>query len=336
MLVFWKCRQRRSMHGSIIIVLVLLLLIITIFLLARIYWEAHHFVIRNYLITNPKLDTLTREIRIVFIGDLHNHCYGKDNDILVQAIREQEPELILITGDMIVAKNHVSYDVAVRFLQQLPSICPVYYANGNHEQRLKAFPQRYGEYEPYRKLLINAGIHVLENPSEDIKVHGIPIRITGLEIPLIRRSEARFNRKERVDAPMIRSLVGKHKKACYEILLAHNPMHYKGYLSWGADLILSGHLHGGMIRIPGWRGLVTPHMHLLPKYSGEITKFKDQALLITRGLGSHTIKIRLFNKAEVVVIHLTTKAMIEESVRIKAEELTFQQAYTIQTQADKV
>lgn len=295
------------------------------FLLRRLHWEKHNFVVRNYLVTAPKLDSLRHEIRVVFIGDLHNYCYGKDNDILIQEIIAQEPELILITGDMLVAKRYTSYDVAVRFLQQLPKICPVYYSNGNHEQRLKENPERYGDFEPYRMLLKKAGIHLLENESTTIELRGIAIRITGLELPL---PKSKLSGQYKVSKLLIESLIGQVSGTHYEILLAHNPMHYKYYLEWGADLILAGHLHGGIIRIPGWRGLVTPHMQLFPKYSGEITKFEDQTLLVTRGLGSHTIKVRLFNKAEVVCIHLTTRVIITELHRLRLEEAKLQAAYT--------
>ena len=89
-----------------------------------------------------------------------------------------------------------------------------------------------------------------------------------------------------------------------QILLAHNPAFSEIYKEWGADLVLAGHLHGGLVRVPGFRGIITPQLKLFPKYSGEMRKDKNQAVIVSRGLGMHTIKIRLFNKAEVVSVCL--------------------------------
>ena len=90
----------------------------------------------------------------------------------------------------------------------------------------------------------------------------------------------------------------------YTILLAHNPAYMDVYLEWGADLVLSGHLHGGLVRIPGLGGIVTPQGFFFPKYSGEMTREGEQTVIVSRGLGSHTLNIRLFNVPELISIHL--------------------------------
>ncbi len=76
----------------------------------------------------------------------------------------------------------------------------------------------------------------------------------------------------------------------------------KAYLSWGADLVLSGHLHGGIVRIPGFRGVISPGFELFPKYSGGCCREGSQTAVVSRGLGSHTIPVRLFNEAELIVL----------------------------------
>jgi predicted MPP superfamily phosphohydrolase len=78
----------------------------------------------------------------------------------------------------------------------------------------------------------------------------------------------------------------------------------KNYVEWGADLVLSGHLHGGIVRIPGLVGAISPSFEIFPKYSGDLYYEEDTAIVVSKGLGTHTINIRLFNSAEVVVIHL--------------------------------
>ena len=86
--------------------------------------------------------------------------------------------------------------------------------------------------------------------------------------------------------------------------MAHNPAYMDAYLEWGADMILSGHLHGGLVRVPVLGGIVTPQGFLFPKYSGEMTKVGDQTVIVSRGLGTHTLNIRFFNTPELVCICL--------------------------------
>ena len=88
-------------------------------------------------------------------------------------------------------------------------------------------------------------------------------------------------------------------------MIAHNPIFANSYLDWGADLVLSGHLHGGVVRLPGIGGIITPDFTLFPKFSGELTKVNDASVVVSKGIGIHTIKVRLFNPAEVVVMHIS-------------------------------
>ena len=90
----------------------------------------------------------------------------------------------------------------------------------------------------------------------------------------------------------------------YSEIARHNPAYMDAYLEWGADLVLSGHLHGGLVRIPGLGGIVTPQGFFFPKYSGEMTREGEQTVIVSRGLGSHTLNIRLFNVPELISIHL--------------------------------
>ncbi len=240
------------------------------------------------------------EHRLVFLSDLHNQVYGRGNSRLLRAVRNAEPEVILAGGDMLVGKAGRSYEAAADFVRQMSSICPVYYANGNHEQRMKEMPECYGQdYFEYKAKLEEAGVHFLENDSAEIRLGRLPVRITGLEIPLScygRLGKGELNKKQ------VEERIGKRKPSVYEILLAHNPVYMKTYFKWGADLVLSGHFHGGIVRIPGITGIISPGFRIFPRYSGGIYKEGTQTAVVSKGLGSHTIPIRLFNPAEVVVL----------------------------------
>lgn len=257
----------------------------------------------------------TPELRIIFLSDLHNKEYGKNNADLLEAIRQEQPDLILIGGDMLIGKPEGKtgstskqqkdiYHAALRFVGKLPEICPVYYANGNHEQRMKEDQEEYGNvYERYSKALRNAGVHFLENESIVLRVRGQDIRITGLELP---EEIYRKFRKITVEKRNIEKCVGKAAdgSGIFQILLAHNPAYFPAYKEWGADLVLSGHLHGGIIRLPFLGGLISPQAVPFPKYSGEMTREGEHTIIVSRGLGTHTVNLRFLNEAEVIVIHL--------------------------------
>lgn len=263
--------------------------------------ELKNFRVTDYSITSEKLAGLQREYRVVFLSDLHNKIYGRENEPLLNAIRRSEPDLILIGGDMLIGKAGCPYDAALQFVRQLPKIAPVYYGNGNHEQRMKERPEIYGDvYEKYKKELVRAGVTFLENASADLDFDGISIRLSGFEPPMT--CYKKFAKAEDVTADMLHEF-GRPDGERYRILLGHNPALVDSYRSWGADLTLSGHLHGGIIRLPFLGGLITPQAKLFPRHSGEYSEENGRVLIVSKGLGTHTVNIRFCNPAEVVVVH---------------------------------
>ena len=284
-----------------------LILIGVILVLCIAEWmrEIFTFHITHYDIVSEKLNKLTKEKRIVFLTDLHNNSYGTNNEKLLASVREQKPDLILIGGDMLVGKADISTKVAEDFVNQLTEICPVYYANGNHEQRMKIYLERFGtKYQKYKASVEQSGVQFLENEHIDLMFDSCPIQIHGLEIP--REGYKKFC-KTNVSLEQIEERIGKADSSKYQILLAHNPIYADTYLEWGADLVLSGHLHGGIVRLPGLGGMITPQFRLLPKYSGELTVKNGKSVVVSKGLGTHTIKIRFLNPAELIVLHLKGK-----------------------------
>ena len=246
-------------------ILIIAIVIIILGMIVENIRELHGFRTTVYKIASPKLMGLQEEKRIVFLSDLHNYSYGEENGRLFQAIISARPDLILIGGDMLVRKDGNSYEDTLRLLCRLPSICKVYYANGNHEQKLKERPEAYSQsYKDYQSRLCSAGIVFLENESVRIPWDGAGICITGLEIGL--DGYRKFGRRP-MEEEEIESRVGAADSS-YQILLAHNPAYVEAYRKWGADLILSGHLHGGIVRIPGIGGVIAPDLTLFPKYSG--------------------------------------------------------------------
>lgn len=283
----------------------IILIIVAVFIvycLIEMIRELRDFRVTKYRICSQKLNGIKREKKIIFLSDLHNRMYGEENERLLESIRNQHPDLILIGGDMLVRKDGNSYDKTVHFLAKLPGICPVYCANGNHEQKLKELPDKYEQsYEEYKKALTASGIHMLENASETVKLEEVPVKLSGLEIPL--GAYARFGKKE-LSLKEITDRIGEHGDD-YQILLAHHPGYMKEYLAYGADLILGGHYHGCVVQLPGIGGVISTNFTLFPKYSGGIYQEGEQIAVVSRGLGTHSVPLRLWNWPELIVLELS-------------------------------
>lgn len=267
--------------------------------------EIRTFRVTHYEIESKKLSGLQNERTVVFLTDLHDNCYEKNNQPLIDAVRAQKPELILIGGDMLIGQPHLKTDIAEEFVTALTQICPVYYANGNHEFRMKLDSEKYGNrYQQYKERLEQAGVLFLENEHVDVAWDQCKVQIHGLEIP---REYYKKFKKLSMDPQVVSDAIGERDNEKYQVLLAHNPTYMQAYCEWGADLILAGHFHGGVVRLPMIGGVISPQFHLFPKYSGELTVEGDKSIVVSKGLGTHTFKVRFLNPAEIVVLHMKGK-----------------------------
>lgn len=271
-------------------------------LMLEIWKELHEFKVKRFRIKLPFETAKEETVKLVFLSDLHGKQYGERNKELVSAILKEWPDYILIGGDLLTRKKESMDSTAVSLLRRLVKLCPVYLANGNHEQKMRVNPEEYGgRYEAYIREAKRLGVHVLVNETEYLDMKGIPAAVSGLEIPL--GCYAHFRTRELVYSD-IRERIGKAENGRYHILLAHSPVYFDTYAKWGADLSLSGHLHGGIIGIPKLGGLITPQARPFPKYSGGIYRKGKKLGIVSRGLGTHTVNVRLFNPAELAVVEI--------------------------------
>ena len=279
-------------------VIITVIAVILVIFLWIILYDSNRFVVRHYSIQDRRI---RKPVKAVVLADLHNKRYGKENERLLQAIDELHPDMILIAGDLLTAKPKADLDVAVGLVTKLSEKYPIYYGNGNHEHRLKLYPENYGEMgERYEAALQKAGVNRLVNAHVDLPEAGI--RIYGSEIDKLYYK--RFGIQPMDDA-YLQELLGQPAEENYTILIAHDPDYFPNYAAWGADLVLSGHVHGGMVRVPFWgRGVVSPNIRLFPKYDGGEFTLGKATMLLSRGLGMHTIPIRLFNPGEILEVNL--------------------------------
>lgn len=271
-----------------------------VFCIGCIIIDMNRFVTRQYKTTSSKVE---REFHFVFISDLHNKTYGRNNRRLMNAIKRINPEAVFIAGDMLTSKPGKDFKTAVDLLEQLIQRYPVFYGNGNHEQRLLLYPEVYGSMgADYEEALSKMGIKRLVNEKVTLKSHNIIVK--GLEMD--RCYYKRFT-KAKMQDDYLESVLGVHKESSYEILIAHNPDYFRQYAEYGADLVLSGHVHGGICKIPFLGGVISPSLRIFPKYDGGIFyhKKKNKAssvMILSRGLGTHTLPIRLWNPGELIEV----------------------------------
>lgn len=263
--------------------------------------ERRNFVVTDYKINVPQM-VRNQKVKVVVLSDLHNKVYGQNNCELIDTIRKLEPDGIIVGGDMLIAKRGHTPEVAIELMREMIKIAPIYCANGNHEQRMKEKTEIYGsEYVRYKNELEKLGVVILENETRCVKIGTMNYWISGLEIPSQFYERCKY---EVLEKTKITELIGEKKQEGYHILLAHNPVHSKVYAKWGADLVISGHLHGGIIRLPYLGGMITPQVHLLPKHSGGRYQEGDTQIIVSKGLGEHTVKIRFLNNPELIVLHM--------------------------------
>ncbi len=282
-----------------------IIIFIVICVLCILEWmrEIHTFKITHYYIRSKKLKGISRERKVILLSDLHGCSYGNNNDKLLRAIAKENPDYILVAGDMLVGKPNEPTKVAEEFMTRLPEIAEVFHANGNHEQRFKEMPETYGDVYPgYIEKLERAGVHCLSNEKIELNWDDVPVNIYGLELG---HKKYRKFQKQVFQQDRVKNLLGDSDTSKYNIMIAHNPTFMDNYLEWGADLVVSGHVHGGVVRIPGIGGLISPQFILFPKYSGEMKKVGDKVAVVSKGIGLHTIKVRFLNPAEVVVMHIS-------------------------------
>lgn len=270
--------------------------ILAVLLLWVMLYDSNRFVVRKYTVEDLRI---RKPCRGVLLTDLHNKSYGKENERLLASIREQQPDFIFIAGDVLTAKPGASLEPALGLLRKLAGQYPVYYANGNHEHRLKLYPEVYGDMaRRYGEALAEIGITPLVNSHIDLPEYGIAVY--GSEIDKYFYKRLRIGKMERDYLP---GILGQASEDLFTVLLAHNPDYFPQYAVWGADLTLSGHIHGGVARVPFWgKGLVSPAWRLFPKYDGGVFKEGKATMLLSRGLGIHTIPVRIFNPAELWVV----------------------------------
>ena len=241
---------------------------------------------------------LKKNAKIVMISDLHNACYGEKNSELLHVVETISPDLILVAGDVIVGKTGLSVDTGVDFLNSLGESFPVFVGKGNHEMRTSIY-EKYGDMWETLYERTKDKVHWLINDSIYLADYNMTIYGLDMKPEYYRRFKKLY-----MDSAYLEEELRKPDKRSYNILIGHDPDYFEEYAAWGADICVSGHVHGGLIIIPHLGGLISPMIKFFPKYYKGVYNIGDSHMIVSAGMGLHTLKIRVNNEPDLVTINL--------------------------------
>lgn len=237
-------------------------------------------------------------LRILLLSDLHCNPLICNNEKVLQRLTAERPDVILLAGDMISKYGKTANDRVPAFLKKLTGIAPVVYGMGNHEEVLRTdFPEKFAAY---KKQVEEMGIFFPDNETVSFILQGKNVDFAGLTL----KHEYYYKRKRRaLPAEALEELVIETPENT--ILLAHFPDHFPEYKEL-APLVVSGHNHGGIIRLPVVGGFISPQLYI-PKYTRGCYTEDNSTMVVSAGIGSHSLPARLFNRVEYGVITTKTR-----------------------------
>ena len=259
-------------------------------------WGNTALEVNEYEVVSDRILQGFEGFRIAQVSDLHNAEFGEGNEKLIQMLSQTNPDIIVITGDLIDSR-HTDIEIALDFARLAIKLAPVYYVSGNHEARVH-------EYEDLKMGLAEAGVVILENQKVQITREGESITLMGIADPSF-QEDYLFGDSESVARQAIEDL--QNESDGYTILLSHRPELFGLYVDTGMDLVFSGHAHGGQFRLPFVGGLVAPNQGFFPKFDeGRYTE-ENTTMIVSRGVGNSIIPVRFNNRPEIVLVTLRNR-----------------------------
>ena len=256
------------------------------------YWQNNGIMLNEINYRNPKIPDSFDDYKIIHISDLHNKSFGKNQKRLMDKIRKNKPDIIVITGDLIDQRRY-DLNTAMEFVKKAVGITDVYYVSGNHELWS-------GKYEEIKKTLQGEGVTVLDDQKSQIVIEEDSIEIIGLSDPAFHNSYEEIEKYGELKN-RLKKLIDE---SVFQILLSHRPELFELYADAKVDLTFSGHTHGGQFRIPLVGGIIAAGQGLFPIYINALYTKGDSTMVVSRGLGNSIIPIRIGNRPELVVVRL--------------------------------
>lgn len=271
------------------------IILIFICLATFLRWQNNSIVINEIEFINNKIPKEFDGYRILQISDLHNKEFGSKQSTLLSKIQEINPDIIIITGDLI-DSNNTDINIAMDLIRESIKIAPIFYVSGNHESWS-------GSYEKLKSQLEENDVAVLDNQKVQLSRGNASIDIVGLSDPSFIQSDSLEYDSNTYIEDELSSLTSENEN--FKILLSHRPELFDIYANSDVDLVFSGHAHGGQFRIPFIGGLIAPDQGLFPKLTEGIHIKNNTSMIVSRGLGNSIIPIRIFNRPELILVKLS-------------------------------
>lgn len=257
--------------------------------------------VTKYTISNEKIPEEFNGFKIVQLSDFHSQGYRDTTEKLISKVKDINPDIIVMTGDMVSWDMEYIEEVKI-LIKSLVEVYPIYYIDGNHEHLAEI--SRPGRYVAFNEFMQELGVTTIKNDYVEIYKGNKSINLYGINLPLDGATGLYVNRFQ-LEENYVEKTLSEADKEKFNILLAHTPTFIKQYSQWGADLVLSGHMHGGIVRIPFTNiGLLSPGRTIFPRYAAGKFKVNDTTMIVNRGIGTSSFKLRLFNNPEITVITL--------------------------------
>lgn len=262
------------------------------------------FEISEYTITTDKFKKNFHGYKFAVISDLHSNVYKVDLEAVYEAISGAGVDAVLLCGDIFNGKAVDDITEAMDFVKKLTDKFAVFMAFGNHEYRLAMNPDIYGDkIWKIIDALQECGVAILSDETVILEKGDEQLALSGLEIDGIFYKR----RPPIMGEGLVKMHLGDAKEDVFQLLMAHHPRYFKNYANWGADLVLSGHVHGGTVRLFGKKGVIGTDFRLFPKYCGGMYEEFGSKMIVSRGLGTHTIKVRIGNRPELIMVKILAK-----------------------------
>lgn len=301
----WRNKTKRRI---ILIILGMLLCFISICFYQNMVVE-----VTEYRISSDKISDEFVGFRILQISDLHSIRTERRLSYLVGRIEAQEADIIVITGDLIDSRYYREKDedgeagipdaMTLAFLAELVKIAPVFYVYGNHEMILLDDV----ENNPFKNAVIDSGVYLMNNARMKLTRGQSFLYLLGVQDPATVYKDRTFADKGDNDetlAAMLEYVTQDMEEEHFTLLLSHRPEQFDLYQQYDIDLVLSGHAHGGVIRLPFLGGVYASSQGFFPEYDSGVYEDAGTSMVVSRGIGNSKIPFRVFNTPELVMITL--------------------------------
>ena len=258
-------------------------LIAAVLLYIFAFWQNKFLTVSEYTYSSQRVPAAFDGFRILQISDLHNDYFGKNQSWLVGKTKKCEPDIIVVTGDLIHSKNP-DVESAMQYIRQAVEIAPVYFVGGNHERRVPS------EYALLLSEMEACGVYILNNKSEKLERNGVEILISGTD--------------GTADTDFPEEDSDSSEEGIFSVFLSHYPEDFPTNSKLPVDIIFSGHAHGGQFRLPFVGGIYAPGQGLFPEYDSGSFEENGTTMYVSRGVGNSSLPLRLFNFPELVLVTL--------------------------------